>query len=90
MQSVSSSSNEEQKVFDTLVETPFTTDMVNNIQPYLNVGGSPNQEIVIEGLTPVTMNELNHDTLSPFDFSVPQDTRLNEAMAINRIDFFIY
>ena len=68
MQSVSSSSNEEQKVFDTLVETPFTTDMVNNIQPYLNVGGNPNQEIVIEGLIPVTMNELNHDTLSPFDF----------------------
>ena len=41
MQSVSSSSNEEQKVFDTLVETPFTNDMVNNIQPYLNVGGNP-------------------------------------------------
>ena len=68
MQSVSSSSNEEQKVFDTLVETPFTSDMVNNIQPYLNVGGSPNQEVVIEGLIPVTMNELNPDTLSPFDF----------------------
>ena len=68
MQSVSSSSNEEQKVFDTLVETPFTSDMVNNIQPYLNVGGTPNQEVVIEGLIPVTMNELNHDTLSPFDF----------------------
>ena len=68
MQSVSSSSNEEQKVFDTLVETPFTSDMVNNIQPYLNVGGNPNQEIVIEGLIPVTMNELNPDTLSPFDF----------------------
>ena len=68
MQSVSSSSNEEQKVFDTLVETPFTSDMVNNIQPYLNVGGNPNQEVVIEGLIPVTMNELNPDTLSPFDF----------------------
>ena len=68
MQSVSSSSNEEQKVFDTLVETPFTNDMVNNIQPYLNVWGNPNQEVVIEGLIPVTMNELNHDTLSPFDF----------------------
>ena len=68
MQSVSISSNEEQKVFDTLVETPFTSDMVNNIQPYLNVGGSPNQEVVIEGLIPVTMNELNPDTLSPFNF----------------------
>ena len=68
MQSVSSSSNEEQKVFDTLVETPFTSDMVNNIQPYLNVWGNPNQEVVIEGLIPVTMNELNPDTLSPFDF----------------------
>lgn len=68
MQSVSSSSNEEQKVFDTLVETPFTNDMVNNIQPYLNVWGNPNQEVVIEGLIPVTMNELNPDTLSPFNF----------------------